>query len=243
MTLKTTVKIIAGMTLTLVALGQGCARLDLMKGFDQDGNKEQSSSGGDVNTQGTNDVSVNTGSSADGPGVVVTNATAAYHKAILTGDQYLQSVFNLTGVPNDNGAAGVRMGYITSMGNFAVENEVSLITSPMLLSMGNTAGQVCQLAVNRETGLQAAQRRLFASVNFAGNPASNTAAFSEAYTKMATLFWGRAPDASELSLGQELITGVINQAAANDRTAVSTTTDVALAICAGLLSSVEVITF
>jgi hypothetical protein len=239
-------KLISLLTVIIIALGQGCARSPFSSGEATDSaslapNQQDEVIPADPSTLSVNDPVAIGGQQQ--PSTPINNTMALYHKAMLTGDQYLQTIFTLTGVPNDAGAAAVRTNYLASAGNFAVETDVKLITSPMLLSVGNLAGQVCQLAITREQGQAAAGRRMFVNINFGVGPQNNLTAFDQAYLKMAQLFWGRSPDATEIQLGKDLVNGIINQAAAADRTAASTTTDVALAMCAGLLSTVEVLTF
>lgn len=161
--------------------------------------------------------------------------------ALLSSEQMLKSMSSLTNTPV-NGA--LMNEYNNRQAVFAGGNDLKLVTSPMLIGVTNLSSVFCNETLNRETGLPAAQRRLFGDINFASNVRNvSEQNFAGVADKLSRAFWGRAPSSEELQIlvigKNEFVTALTTQEA----NANASSRNLMLFTCTAMLSSLDAYQF
>lgn len=165
--------------------------------------------------------------------------------ALLSAEQTLSSMMKVTNVTTASTA--IVNEYNGRYGSLAAGNDLSMVNGPLMLGSTSLAGEVCNSLLTQEkavTNANAATRNFFSSINFDAGIASVTDAGFEASVRgMARSFWGRNENADELALLKQYKTEFNDALAANARTQAASSSNLMLATCAAMLSSVDAISY
>jgi hypothetical protein len=162
--------------------------------------------------------------------------------ALLSAEQTLSSMMKLTNVTTPS--AALLTEYNGRYGSLAAGNDLSMANGPLMLGSTSLAGEVCNTMLTSEKAAADTARNFYGGVNFTTGVSSVTdAQFNTSVRSMARQFWGRSESAEELTMMQTYKTEFINALAANLRTQAASTSNLMLASCAAMLSSVDAISY
>ncbi len=163
-------------------------------------------------------------------------------EALLTSEQIFKSLLNLT---NQNSPDDQQLReFNRRQGSFPISSEVSLVNSPMLMSLTSLAGTVCNSLVTTEMSKQMTDRKFFGPVTFT-SPVANLAAndYSLIVDSFAKSLWGRAPSSEEnqafLIFRNEFIAEIPSAELAD----VKHTRNLMISTCTAVSSSFDVFTY
>lgn len=163
--------------------------------------------------------------------------------ALLSAEQVFKSMSSVTGVQlQPNGAIATE--YNNRQSVFAGGFSLGLATSPMMIGITNLSGAFCNEMVNQEIAVPAAQRRFFASVDFAkASSQVSEATFLESLSKMSFAFWGRGLEEEEVQIlgtgRSEFVTGLTDAEKAQS----SSSKNLFIFTCSAMLSSFDSMSF
>jgi hypothetical protein len=165
--------------------------------------------------------------------------------ALLSAEQTLSSMMKVT---NTNTASQATLNeYNTRYGALAAGNDLNMANGPLMLGSTSLAGEICNNMVTQEMAIpiaMATTRNFYGSVDFTKGVTSLTDTnYSIAIRAMARSFWGRAETTDELASLMTFKQEFIDALAANVRTQGASTKNLITATCAGMLSSVDAITY
>jgi hypothetical protein len=162
--------------------------------------------------------------------------------ALLSAEQTLSSMMKLANVATPS--AALLTEYNGRYGSLAAGNDLGMANGPLMLGSTSLAGEVCNTMLTAEKAAADTARNFYGGVNFTTGVSSVTdAQFNTSVRSMARQFWGRSETAEELTLMQTYKTEFINALAANLRTQAASTSNLMLASCAAMLSSVDAISY
>lgn len=163
--------------------------------------------------------------------------------ALLSAEQTLSSMLKVANLTTASTA--IINEYNSRYGSLAAGNDLSMVNGPLMLGSTSLAGEVCNSLLTQEKAItDASARNFFSSINFnAGISSVTDAGFEASVRGMARSFWGRNEDAEELALLKQYKTEFNDALAANARTQAASSSNLMLATCAAMLSSVDAISY
>ncbi len=163
--------------------------------------------------------------------------------ALLSAEQTLTSMMKVTNVTTISNT--LLSEYNVRYGSLAAGNDLSMANGPLFLGTTSLAGEVCNNLLTQEKGvMDPAARNFFGSINFASGATSVTdTSFNTSVRGMARSFWGRNETTEELALIQQYKTDFISALDETTRTQAASTSNLMLASCAAILSSVDAISY
>lgn len=168
-------------------------------------------------------------------------APTANPVALLSAEQVLKGMASVTGQPI---SATIMTEYNTRSAVLATGNDLSMVSSPMLIGLTNLASQYCQALVTAEAAEAAASRKFTASIDYTKAVGSVTDAnYSLMTNAMAMAFWGRPASADENTILLQAKADFISALTGSSLTAVASTSNLVLYACTGMLASFEAYSF
>lgn len=163
--------------------------------------------------------------------------------ALLSAEQTLSSMMKVTNVTTASTA--LKNEYNGRYGALAAGNDLGMANAPLMLGSTSLAGEVCNSLITQEKAIMdASARNFFGSIDFANGVSSvGDADFKASVRGMARSFWGRNETTEELTLIQQYKTDFITALAEADRTKAASTSNLIVASCAAMLSSVDAISY
>jgi hypothetical protein len=197
----------------LLILGfQNCARVP----FGGSGSSDQSSS------LGAEEAAVAAAMAAD---------PVATPYALLTGEQVLKSMLNVSGAPI---TTAITNEYNSRANVFSLGPDLKQTTSPMMVAATSIGGEVCNSLITTETPKAPTARLIFGDVNLGGAGAAvSSTQFDAVIRSMARNFWGRNETTEERAL---IETG-------KGELGTVTAKVLMLYTCAAMISSVDALTY
>jgi hypothetical protein len=157
--------------------------------------------------------------------------------AIPTSTQIMPHMTALAGLTPAQVTNNTRNSFAAKAGLLSLNGDAESISGPVQLATVSLGGEYCDDILDVEVPAASAQRRFFASVNFsAGLSSLSTSARADAITAMSRRFWGRAADATEVSLLQA---GLSDAFLASNQTQTAETRRMMFYLCTVMLSSVS----
>lgn len=171
-----------------------------------------------------------TGGTGGGPGFVakpgVPTASVVYAKSAL------DSMVACTGIESPSEATLLE--YEKRKGSFTEYGYATEVTAPMIMAVTSMAGEVCRDLVKKEKAMSSDARRVFKSFNFAQGPAALASGdIADATRRLARLCWSRDESQEEMQIFDSEIKSAYTGTLATD------TEKAALALCTGVLGSLE----
>ncbi|MFS4460494.1 hypothetical protein [Bdellovibrio sp. HCB2-146] len=162
--------------------------------------------------------------------------------ALLSAEQTLQSMLSVTNT--STASAATLTEYNDRYGALAAGNDLSMANGPLMIGATSLAGEVCNNMITQEKAAATASRNFYGSVNFAAGISSlDDLAFRSSIRGMARSFWGRNETMEEYTLLLQYKNDFSAALAANARTQAASTSNVLLALCAAMLSSLDSISY
>ncbi|MFZ4402862.1 MAG: hypothetical protein ACOYOK_02060 [Pseudobdellovibrionaceae bacterium] len=224
-------QIVLSVFAVVVVFGQACSQTPLTSSW-------ESQTSGEVNLASTASTGIIT-PAATGTDVIGKNNP---NIALLTGEQILKSYSQLTDTENENQNSVMNV-YNSRRGLFAVENNINLTTSPLLLAATTLAGESCLNLVNKESR-STSGRKFFSSLDFnKGLSAQGDANLKLVYQNFAQNFWARSPNDEEIKIYQDSLKDFTATLSASDLSNARSTRNWALLSCTATLSSFDVLSF
>lgn len=161
--------------------------------------------------------------------------------ALLSAEQVYKSMSSLTGTtsnPRTMAEYNARQSVLSS------SFDLKTITSPMLISITNLASVFCSETLAREVPLQSAERKFFANVDFTkGAKSIDPAAYTSTIGKLSNAFWGRSPSSEETQVLNEGKEDFVSAMTAADVASATSSRNLMLFACTGMLSSFDSYSF
>lgn len=220
--------------LLLVIFVMGCGRSGFKVVEVQEEEFSLASTQGSRGTEGTG--GSGGGSTGGVDPVIVSKADESSRTSLLTGDQLLRSMSDLTAVPVD---AAITTEYQRLRAAFGESYDLKKVTGPMLMSLTSLSGVYCNKSVAREATLAAGSRAVYKRIDF-NRPVSDVsgAVLSNTVQDLALRFWGRSASDAEVAMMTTARDEFV-QAIARDANAASHTRALAVFLCTAALSSFD----
>jgi hypothetical protein len=184
-----------------------------------------------------------TTASASTAGDEVNSEKLGFPFALLSAEQTLSSMMKVTNIMT--ASAALKNEYNIRYGALAAGNDFSMVNGPLMLGSTSLAGEVCNSLLKQEKAItEATARSFFGSINFASGVSSLTDSdFNATVRGMARSFWGRNETTEELTLLQQYKVDFIDALAEKERTTAVSTSNLVIASCAAMLSSIDAISY
>jgi hypothetical protein len=162
--------------------------------------------------------------------------------ALLSAEQTLSSMMKVTNVTA--ASATVMTEYNNRYGALAAGNDLNMANGPLMIGATSLAGEICNSMLTQEKAAAAANRNFFGGIDFTqGVNSVSDAGYASAIRGMARSFWGRNEEMAELTVLAQFKMDFINALAATARTQAASSSNLMLATCAAMLSSVDTLTY
>lgn len=175
--------------------------------------------------------------SSEAAGSQVDIFKVSINESLLSGDQVLASMAEVTGVAP---TGAIVTEWNNSRTGFADNYKVVSISAPILMAAANLGSRFCDVSLDGEVGKPSAERRLYPGVDFSKNLSQLTDAEFDAVVKnMAFKIWGRETTNGELEMFKAYRADFAADLTAAERTQVVRTRHLILGVCTSMLASYE----
>jgi hypothetical protein len=160
------------------------------------------------------------------------------NESLLSADQVLASMTEVTGVPADG--AILNEWSNNSRTALASNHKVVNISGPILMAAANLGSRFCDKTLENEINVEAGKRRLYKAINFSQSLLLlSDENFTAVVQNMGLKLWGRAVNDSELQLFKTFREGFIEELTAAEKGQAGKTRDMMLGVCTAMLASYE----
>lgn len=171
---------------------------------------------------------------------VIQSVVERQNFTVQSAAQLAQSMASVTGVEYVNSIVSE---YNSRRALMTTDYSFESVTAPMMISIANLGSQYCNELIRVESAKAAAERQIFASVDFSkGVGTLEDAHFENVLSLMSHKFWGRELSAEERGILNDARREFIQAIPSGSANAAAQTRALMLSTCTGMLASLEFIT-